>query len=95
MTNVCSLPSVAGQVRCRHLRWLGHVACMSHDRQPVQVLSGQLLGPGVKGRPQEDVEVRCAQRPDCFEKLARRYRIVQDRLAWRQLDVCVHTHAGT
>ena len=32
---------------------LAHFACMSDDRHPVQVLFGQLSGPGVKGRRQE------------------------------------------
>ncbi len=38
--HICNLPSFAGEVRFRRLRWLGHVACMSNDRQPVQVLFG-------------------------------------------------------
>ena len=37
----CKLPCLAGEVRFRCLRRLGHVARMPDDRQPVQVLLGQ------------------------------------------------------
>ena len=47
--HVCNLPSIAGEVRFRRLRWLG--ARMPDVRQPVQVLFGQLPGPGVRGCP--------------------------------------------
>ena len=49
----CHLPSIASEVRFRRLRWLGHVARMPDERLPVQVLFGQLSGPGVKGRPRD------------------------------------------
>lgn len=49
---ICNLPSIAGEVRFKRLMWLGHVARMSDDRQPVQVLFGQLIGPGIRGRRQ-------------------------------------------
>ena len=49
----CKLPFIAGEVVSRRLRWLGHVARMPDDRQPVQVLFGQLIGPGVRGRRRE------------------------------------------
>ena len=49
----CNLSSIADEVRFRHLGWLGHLARMPADRQPVQVLFGQLIGPGLRGRPRE------------------------------------------
>ena len=49
----CHLPSIASEVWFRQLRWLGHVARVPDERLPVQVLFGQLSGPGVKGRPRD------------------------------------------
>ena len=57
---------------------------MSDDRQPVQVLFGQLTGPGVRGRPRESWRsIVC--RDATALKVASWYRIAQDTLAWRQL----------
>lgn len=49
--HVCNLRSTADEARFRPLRWQGHVARMPDNRQPVQMVIGQLLGPGVKGPP--------------------------------------------
>ena len=62
----CNLPSIAGEVRFRRLKWLGHVARMPDERQPVQALFGQLIGPGVRP-PTRVMEVHCVQRPVCSE----------------------------
>ena len=63
---------------------------MSDDRQPVQVLFGQLIRPGVRGRPQESWRpIVC--RDVTALKVASWYRIAQDRLAWRQLITSVRT----
>ena len=86
----CNLPSIAGEVRFRRLKWLGHVARMPDDRQPVQVLFGQLIGPGVRGRPRESWRsIVC--RDLTALKVANWYRTAQDRLAWRQLVASVRT----
>ena len=47
------MSSIASEVRFRRLRWLGHVAGMPDEKLPVQVLFGQLSGPGVKGCPRD------------------------------------------
>ena len=86
----CKLPLIAGEVRSRHLRWLGHVARMSDDRQPVQVLFGELIGPGVRGRPQESWRsIVC--RDLTALKVASWYSTAQDGVAWRQLVASVRT----
>lgn len=88
--HICNLPSIAGEVRFRRLRWLGHVARMSDDRHPVQVLFGQLIGPGVRGRPRESWRSNVCRDVTAL-KVASWYRIAQDRLAWRQLIASVRT----
>ena len=84
----CNLPSIAGEVRFRRLKWLGHVARMPDDRQPVQVLFGQLTG--ARGRPRESRRsIVCTDLTAL--KVANWYRTAQDRLAWRQLVASVGT----
>ena len=63
---------------------------MPDDRQPVQVLFGQLLGPGVSGRPRESWRSIVLKDLTAL-KVARWYETVQDRLAWRQLVASVRT----
>ena len=45
------LPSIASEVLVRRLWWLKHIARTPGERLLVQVLFGQLPGPGVKGCP--------------------------------------------
>ena len=66
------------------------VARMPDDRQPVQVLFGQLLGPGVRGRPRESWRSIVLNDLTAL-KVARWCETAQDRLAWRQLITSVHT----
>lgn len=46
----CHLLSIASEIWFRQLMWVRHVACMPHGRLLVQVLFGQLPGPGNEGR---------------------------------------------
>ena len=86
----CNLPSIAGEVRFRRLKWPGHVARMPDDRQPVQLLFGQLIGPGVRGRPRESWRSIVCRDLSAL-KVASCHRTAQDRLAWRQLVASVCT----
>ena len=64
------------------------------DRQPVQVLFGQPLGPGVKGRPQYTWRSTVQRYLSVLGVALRQYRFAQDRLAQRQVVVSIHTLAG-
>ena len=63
---------------------------MPDDRQPVQVLFGQLLGPGVRGCPRESCRSIVLKDLTAL-KVARWYETAQDRRAWRQLIASVRT----
>ena len=63
---------------------------MPDDRQPVQVLIGQLVGPGVRGRPRESWWSMVCRDLTAL-KVASWYKTAQDRLAWRQLVASVRT----
>ena len=88
---LCKLPTIAGEVRFRRLRWLGHVSRMSDDRLPKKLLFGQMLGTGVRGRPMDSWnKIVCSD----LLKLGAAYswyRTGFDRTAWRQLVAPVRT----
>ena len=65
-------------------------ARMPDDRQPVQVLFGQPIGPGVRGRPREPWRSTVCRDLTALE-VADWYRTAQDRLAWRQLVASIRT----
>ena len=46
-----AFPKMANLLRYRRLQWLGHVARMSDDRLPKQMLFGTLEGQSAPGRP--------------------------------------------
>ena len=87
----CHLPSIASEVRFRRLRWLGHVARMSDERLPVQVLFGQLSGPGVKGCPRDSWRTVVRKDLSNFKVGLKWYELAQNRRAWRQLIATVRT----
>ena len=87
----CHLPSIASEVRFRRLRWLGHVARMPGERLPVQVLFGQLSGPGVKGRPRDSWRTVVHKDLSTLKVGWKWHKLAQDRQAWRQLIATVRT----
>ena len=50
---LCKLPSIAGEVCFRRLKWLGHAARMPDDRLPKKLLFGRLERAGPRGRPMD------------------------------------------
>ena len=88
---LCKPPTIAGKVRFRRLRWLGHVSHMSDDRLPKQLLSGQMLGTGVRDWPMDSWnKIVCSD----LLKLGAAYswyRTGFDRAAWKQLIASVRT----
>jgi hypothetical protein len=46
-----TMPKIADLLSHRRLRWLGHIARMTDDRLPNQLLFGTIMGTGRRGRP--------------------------------------------
>ena len=89
MTNVsilqlCKLPSAAGEVCFRRLKWLGHVACMSDDRLPKKLFFGRIKGTGSRGRPMNVWNKIACNDLGGLRAAYSWHRIVSDRTAWRQ-----------
>jgi len=80
-TGICTVEELVTRSR---LRWLGHVARMTEDRLPPQLLYGQLEGRNKMGRPvgrwrdmvQADIRKR---------NIVGWYNIVQNRTEWRKV----------
>ena len=87
----CHLPSTASELWFRGLWWVGHVARMPDERLPVQVLFGQLSGPGVKGRPRDSWQTFVHKNLSTLKVGLKWYKLAQNRQAWRQLIATVCT----
>ena len=83
--------SIASEVWFIRLRRLGHVARMPDERLPVQVLFGQLSGPGVRGRPRELWRTVVHKDLSAVKVGIKRYKLTRYRQAWRQLIATVCT----
>ena len=64
---------------------------MPDDRLPVQVLFGQLPGPGVRGRPRDSCRTVGHQDLSALRVELKRYKLAQNRQARRQLIAVVCT----
>jgi hypothetical protein len=42
--NLYSSPNIIKQIKSRHMRWTGHVACMGEERKVYKVLVGKSKG---------------------------------------------------
>ena len=88
---LCKLPSIAGEVCFRRLKWLGHVARMSEDRLPQKLLFGRVEGTGPRGRPMDTWNKIACNDLGGLRAAYSWYRIVSDRPAWRRLIAPVRT----
>ena len=70
---------------------LGHGARMPDERLLVQVLFGQLSGPGVKGRPRDSWWPVVHKDSSTLHVRLKWYKLAQNRQAWRQLTATVRT----
>ena len=64
---------------------------MPDERLPVQVLFGQLSGPGVKDRPRDSWRTVVHKDLSTLKVGLNWYKLAQDRQAWRQLIATVRT----
>ena len=64
---------------------------MPDERLPVQVLSGQLPGPDVKGRPRDSWRTVVHKDLSDLKVGLKWYKLAQNRQAWRQLIATVRT----
>jgi hypothetical protein len=49
--NLYSSPNIVRQIKPRHMRWTGHLACMGEERKVYKVLVGKPKGKRPLGRP--------------------------------------------
>ena len=64
---------------------------MPDERRPVQVLFGQLSGPGVKARPRDSWQTVVQKDLSTLKVELKWYKLAQNRQAWRLLIATVRT----